>query len=222
LILRDSCDVEIRVSESSLKLGSGWLDRGLDVLSGYRSPPPDARYHLMHALPKFNPLHSKMDCIPYNDRIQLAVADLKSQESLNYAQTAKKWNLDRSTLSRRHRGITGSKQDQYSYTAKAFTDEQENVLVRYINDLSARGLSPTSQIVKNLAEELAGKDISQNWVSRFVKRKKDVIKSIYLTSIDYQRKVSDNSYHYKHFFANVRLYFYCVMIIVRLISVTKL
>jgi hypothetical protein len=35
LILRDSCDVEIRVSESSLKLGSGWLDRGLDVLSGY-------------------------------------------------------------------------------------------------------------------------------------------------------------------------------------------
>jgi hypothetical protein len=151
----------------------------------YRSPPPDARYHLMHALPKFNPLHSKMDCIPHNDRLELAVADLESQESLNYAQTAKKWNLDRSTLSRRHRGITGSKQDQYSYTAKVLIDKQENVLIRYINDLSARGLSPISQIVKNLAEELAGKDIGQNWVLRFVKRKKDVLRSIYLAPINY-------------------------------------
>ena len=129
---------------------------------GYRASPHDARYHLMHALPKFNPLHLKMDCIPYNDRIELAVADLESQESLNYAQTAKKWNVDRSTLSRRHRGITGSKQDQYSYTAKTFTDVQENVLIRYINDLSARGLPPTSQIIRNLAKELAGKDISSN------------------------------------------------------------
>jgi hypothetical protein len=54
-------------------------------------------------------------------------------------------------------GITGSKDDQYSYAVKALTNEQENVLVRYINDLSAKGLPPTSQIVKNLAEEL--KDI---------------------------------------------------------------
>jgi Zn-dependent peptidase ImmA (M78 family) len=64
-----------------------------------------------------------MDCIPYDDRIELAVADLKSQESLNYAQTAKKWDVNRSTLSRRHRDITGLKQDQYSYTLKALTDE---------------------------------------------------------------------------------------------------
>jgi hypothetical protein len=116
----------------------------------------------MHALPKFNPLHSKMDYIPYNDRIELAVADLESQESLNYAQTTKKWDIDRSTLSRRHRDITGSKQDQYSYTFKALIDEQEDVLVRYINNLSTRGLSPISQIVRNLAKELAGKDISPN------------------------------------------------------------
>ena len=176
---------------------------------------------MMHALPKFNPLHLKMDCIPYNDRIELAVADLESQESLNYAQTAKKWNVHRSTLSRRYRGITGSKQDQYSYTLKALTDEQENVLVRYINNLSARGLSPTSQIVRNLAKELAGKDIGPNWVARFVKRKKDALKSIYLAPIDHQRKVSDNSHYYEHFFANVRLYSYCVIIIVRLMFVTE-
>jgi hypothetical protein len=56
----------------------------------YRTPPLRARSHFMHDFPKFNPLHSKMDCIPNNDRIQLAIADLESQERLNYANTAKK------------------------------------------------------------------------------------------------------------------------------------
>jgi hypothetical protein len=55
----------------------------------------------MHDFPKFNPLHSKMDCITHNDRIELAIADLESQERLNYADITKKWNVDRSTLSRR-------------------------------------------------------------------------------------------------------------------------
>jgi hypothetical protein len=98
---------------------------------------------------------------------------------------------------------------------------QENVLVRYINNLSARGFLPISQIVRNLAKELAGKDIGQNWVARFVKRKKHVLESIYLTPIDHQRKVSDNSHYYEHFFANVRLYFYYVMFTVRLMFVTE-
>jgi hypothetical protein len=37
-------------------------------------------------------------------RIQAAITNLESQKRLNYAATAKKWNLDRSTLSRRHQG----------------------------------------------------------------------------------------------------------------------
>jgi hypothetical protein len=97
----------------------------------------------MHDFLKFNLLHLKMDCIPNNDRIQLAIADLELQERLNYADTAKKWNVNRSTLSRRYRGVTGLKEDYYSYTLKVLTDVQENVLVRYINELSARGLLPT-------------------------------------------------------------------------------
>jgi hypothetical protein len=126
-----------------------------------------------------------MDCIAYNDRIQLAIADLESQESLNYAGIAKKWNVYRSTLSRRHRGITGSKDDQYSYAVKALINEQENVLVRYINDFSARGLLPISQIVKNLAKELANKSLSHAWIGRFVKRKKGLLISIYLVPINH-------------------------------------
>jgi hypothetical protein len=82
-----------------------------------------------------------MDNISHKDRIELAIADLESQVSLNYIKTAKKWNVNRSTLSRRHRGLTGSQDDHHSYVLKALTDMQEDVLVRYINELSARGLS---------------------------------------------------------------------------------
>ena len=103
-----------------------------------------------------------MDNVSHNDRIELAIADLESQACLNYTDAAGKWNIDRSTLSRRHKGVTGSKEDHHSYTLKALTDVQEKVLVQYINDLSARGFPPIPQIVKNLAQELAGKDVGRN------------------------------------------------------------
>jgi hypothetical protein len=77
---------------------------------------------------------------------------------------------------------------------------EENVLVRYINKLNIRELSPISQIVKNLAEEIANKNLNSNWITRFLKRKKNIIRNVYLIIINYKRKVSDNSHHYKHFF----------------------
>ena len=176
---------------------------------------------MMHAFLKLQPLYSDMDNLPHNDRIELAIADLESQDRPNYAATAKKWQIDRSTLSRRHRGVTGTKEDQYSYSVKALTDIQESVLVQCINDLSARGLPPTPQIVKNLAEELANKELSHNWVGRFIERKKKVLKSIYLTTMDHKRKIADNSRYYEHFFENVSLFFSCVLSLLRILFITK-
>jgi hypothetical protein len=37
-----------------------------------------------------------MDDIPHNDRIELAIADLETQEYLNYAATARKYNIGKS------------------------------------------------------------------------------------------------------------------------------
>jgi hypothetical protein len=84
-----------------------------------------------------------MDNISHNDRIKLAIADLESQESLNYIKTAEKWNVNQSTLSRRYRGVTGSQDDHHSYVLKVLTDIQKDVQVRYINKLSARDLLST-------------------------------------------------------------------------------
>jgi hypothetical protein len=74
---------------------------------------------MMHAFSKIQTPYSNMDDIPYNDRIEFAIADLESQECLNYAATVRKWNIERTTLSRRYRGVIGSKMDQYFYTVKA-------------------------------------------------------------------------------------------------------
>jgi hypothetical protein len=79
--------------------------------------------------------------------------------------------------------------------------------VRYINDLNIREFSLIFQIVKNLAEEIANKNFDPNWVIIFLQRKKKVLRNVYLTIIDYKRKISDNSHYYEYFFINVRSHF---------------
>jgi hypothetical protein len=93
--------------------------------------------------------------------------------------------------------------------------------VQYINDLNARGLPPI-QIVKNLAEELADKEFSYNWISRFTERKKKILKSVYLIIIDYKRKIANNSRYYEYFFENVRLIFSYVSPALRVIFVIEI
>ena len=108
----------------------------------------------MHDFHTAHPRTLNANNMDHEARIQAAITDLESQERVNYAATAKKWNIDRSTLSRRHRGETGSNQDANSYARRQLTDTQEKTLIQYINKLSNRGLPPTPQIVKNLAEEI--------------------------------------------------------------------
>jgi hypothetical protein len=45
----------------------------------YRGPPPNAYLHPTHTLSKIQSPHSKMDNVPYNDRIEFAITNLKSQ-----------------------------------------------------------------------------------------------------------------------------------------------
>jgi S-adenosylmethionine synthetase len=88
-----------------------------------------SRSHSIHAYFKTQSPHLNIDNIPYNDRIELAITDLKSQITLNYAATAKKYNVDRSTLSRRYKGAIISKAENLSKIHKILTDVQEDVLV---------------------------------------------------------------------------------------------
>ena len=84
-----------------------------------------------------------------------AIAALKLGEHFSYSQLAKNHSCCRSTLSRRHRGISASNQvkanDQLLLNPR---DEAE--VVKYIQGLTERHLMPTRQIIINI--------VSHGWV----------------------------------------------------------
>jgi Tc5 transposase DNA-binding domain len=136
----------------------------------------------------------------HNARIEAAIADLRSQKHTNFAATAKKWNLERTTLAKRFRGETGTIQEAVSYVRKQLTDTQEEALITYVNKLNDRGFPPTPQILKNIAESIGQTHLGRNWAARFCKRHHTRLASIYLRTIDHKRKIADNSHYFQHFF----------------------
>jgi hypothetical protein len=95
------------------------------------------------------------------DPIEAALSFLSSlepEETPNYTQIAKKSGCDRSTLSKRHRGVQGSKREQYEWL-QLLTPEQEKYLVKYIDTLSKRALPPSKSMICNFAREISKKEL---------------------------------------------------------------
>ena len=64
--------------------------------------------------------------------IELAINDLNSQEKPNIQETANRYGVKRSTLSRRWRGKTGSKADGIE-NKSLLNKQQEQALINEIN-----------------------------------------------------------------------------------------
>ena len=142
----------------------------------------------------------------YEARIQLGILDLLKQDRPNYSEVARKWEVDRTTLCRRFNGTQGTVEDANSECRQRLTNPQEEVLIDRINYLSNRGIEPTTQMVKNLAEEIIHGPVGKNWASQFVHRHNDKIKSLYLRNIDNARLKSEYAPLYKKFYDLVSLY----------------
>ncbi|OCK95457.1 uncharacterized protein K441DRAFT_556705, partial [Cenococcum geophilum 1.58] len=76
------------------------------------------------------------------------LASLKLQDKPNYTKVAKRFSVDRTTLSRRYRNVT-----------KLYADARDNkpsevTLIKYINDLTKRGLPPINAIVCNFRGQI--------------------------------------------------------------------
>jgi hypothetical protein len=146
--------------------------------------------------------------------MEQALAECDISEAPNYAEIARKYNLDRSTLSRRYRGKTTSREDYQSQVHQCLTNAQERVLIHQINRLTERNLPPTSQMVKNFAEEMIGRAVGKNWVNQFVKRHQSELKSLYLRNIDNQRIKGEYGPIYQLFYDLVKCFFellYCTL-----------
>ena len=120
-----------------------------------------------------------------------ALRSLPPGEKPNISLVARTYGVDQSNLSRRYRGVTGSKEAQYN-NQRLLSKEQSRELVKYINKLTKRGLPPTNSMLANFARDISSREPSKNWASRWIKAHSDVIISHYTKSLDSDRKKADS------------------------------
>jgi Tc5 transposase DNA-binding domain len=139
-------------------------------------------------------------------RLELALADLRKQSIPNIKSTAERFEVDRTTLGRRfnrkQQSFKASREDSH----QSLSLVQEETLIRFINRLTERSLPPTSQIVKNVAEELCGKPIGKNWVGRFTKRYSNRLHAGYIQTLDSKRAKAEYIPIFQKFYDQVVLF----------------
>ena len=117
------------------------------------------------------------------DAALAAIEALKPGEKLVYQKIADQFGVDRSTLARRHRGVQAARENKYSQQQK-LTPQQEEELVRYIEELTARHIPPTRQMIANFASAVAQEAVSESWVTRFINRHSIHLISQWATGMD--------------------------------------
>jgi len=137
--------------------------------------------------------------------IEAALADLALQDSSNYTATAKKFNINRITLSRRHRSITVSMKKS-KQTKSILSNQQEKELIRYIIKLIERGILSFNAMIRVFAYNISGKQPGKNWFYEFVRRHSDILQSKFLQEANLERKKVDNAYQYQLYFDLVSVF----------------
>ena len=101
-----------------------------------------------------------------------------------------KFNVQRVTLSRRHRRVQGTREAKSRDQIK-LNPQQEYELVEYIKVLSKRDLAPTRDMVQNFAASVAKEHVGEGWVRRFVKRHNIDLISHWTDGMDKVRQNAD-------------------------------
>ncbi|KAL3712911.1 hypothetical protein TMatcc_001613 [Talaromyces marneffei ATCC 18224] len=134
--------------------------------------------------------------------MELALAALRSAdpgEKPNISLVTRTYGVSQSGLYKRFHGVTGSKEEQYD-KQRILTTTQSRALIKWINQLTERGLPPTNSMLANFAREISGKEPGKNWASRWLKAHSDKVISRYSTGLDSDRKKADSAYKYALYF----------------------
>jgi transposase-like protein len=87
----------------------------------------------MHYSQPTHTITSKIHIMAYKHRIKLALEEVANSDAPNITAIARKHNLIPSTLNRRARGVTRSREDRTSEDKKLLTDAQEETLIKQLN-----------------------------------------------------------------------------------------
>ena len=133
------------------------------------------------------------------DPIQEAIREIESREpgeQFSYQQLAKKYGVNRCTLARRHKGIHKA----HGLRRLSLHPHHETELVQYIDTLTERRLPPSREIIQRFASDLAGKEVLETWVTRFLQRHPNHLISAYSKGISKLRCNADLGAKYSLYF----------------------
>ena len=131
------------------------------------------------------------------------INSLGPEDHVNISQISEKFKCNRSYLSKRYRGLAGTRHTQYQ-KQRNLNDQQEKTLVKYIDRLCAKGLSPSRHMIQNFAREICHKEIGKSWVSRFLRRHQNELVSKWTLGLDHNRARADSAYKYAKYFELLR------------------
>ncbi|EED14493.1 conserved hypothetical protein [Talaromyces stipitatus ATCC 10500] len=80
---------------------------------------------------------------------------LEEGEQMTPTLTAKMLGVSCSTLSRRYRGVTGSKEEQYD-NQRLLNNQQSQKLIQWIDMLCEHGIPPTPSMIANSPRKKLG------------------------------------------------------------------
>jgi hypothetical protein len=129
-----------------------------------------------------------------------AIESLKPGEKISYAQIAKKYSVERTTLARRYKGVSTSR-SLNAQNRQALHPQQEQGLPQYIERLNRQGLPPTRAMIRSFGSQIANRELGDNWVDRFVQRYPDKLISKWTTGIDNSRHKADSGVKYSLYFS---------------------
>jgi hypothetical protein len=146
---------------------------------------------------------SRCDISTTMKAIDEAIVFLCSCDTPNVSEAARRFSIDRSTLSKRFSGKTGSKV-KANEMKQLLTKKQELVLVNHISRLCEWCLPPTPAMVTTWAWNLCGEEPGKNWSQAFRARYEDILNCRYLNTLDLSRHKADSQASYEQYFAILR------------------
>jgi hypothetical protein len=88
-----------------------------------------------------------------------AIESLGEGEKLTHTKIAERYSVNRSTLSRRRRGVQRSM--EYAVTKQLLSPHQEEELVKYIIRSIKRGLPPIKEIIQTFTRRVMKKEVGE-------------------------------------------------------------
>jgi transposase-like protein len=87
-----------------------------------------------------------------------AIDSLKPEEKHLYAQIARKYGVEPTTLAPRHKGASTSRATR-DENQPVLHPQQEAEFLQYIKRLTRQGLPPTRAIIRNFASQIAKREL---------------------------------------------------------------